>query len=65
VIVVNATMAQTFVRTIEHQMTAGFARDLTVRPLGAALEVAARSFRGASRAPSPRCPRRASSRRCA
>jgi putative ABC transport system permease protein len=38
VIVVNATMAQTFVRTIEHQMTAGFARDLTVRPLGAALE---------------------------
>jgi putative ABC transport system permease protein len=38
VIVVNATMAQTFVRTIERQMTAGFARDLTVRPLGASLE---------------------------
>ena len=38
VIVVNATMAQTFVRTVERQMTAGFARDLTVRPVGAALE---------------------------
>jgi putative ABC transport system permease protein len=38
VIVVNATMASTFVHTIESQMTAGFARDLTVRPVGAGLE---------------------------
>ncbi len=40
VIVVNAAMAATFMQTISHQMTDGFARDLTVRPTGAGLEEA-------------------------
>ena len=47
--------------------TAGYARDLTVRPRRCrrSRRGGARSFRRASRAPSPRCPRPASSRRCA
>ena len=38
VVVVNATMARSFVTTIEQQITAGYERDLTVQPLGAGLE---------------------------
>ena len=38
VVVVNATMARSFVTTIEQQITAGYERDLTIRPLGAGLE---------------------------
>jgi putative ABC transport system permease protein len=38
VVVVNATMAHSFVSTIGNQITAGYERDLTVRPLGAGLE---------------------------